>query len=179
MNALRAGVKTIEHGSYLDEECAKLMKQKGAIFVATRLIVAGGLEEKELWPPASYEKLVKIASYHKKAYALAVKHEVKIALGTNQSTCEEGSFNSHGRNGKELFYAVEAGLTPLGAIEACTATSPETLGEHVAPRSGQLIEGFGADLIAVTGNPLENIKILADPANISHVWKAGKLYKSP
>lgn len=179
INALNAGVRTIEHGSYLDEECAALMKEKGAILVATRLIVAGGLPFKDLWPPYAYKKLVEIAAQHKKAYALAVKSGVKIALGTDQSTSEQGTFNTHGRNGKEFWYAVEAGLTPLQAIEAGTATSPETLGEHMAPKSGQLREGYDADLIALSGNPLDDIDILSEPKNVTHVWKGGKLFKSP
>jgi imidazolonepropionase-like amidohydrolase len=61
----------------------------------------------------SYEKLVKIAGNHKKAYALAVKSGVKIALGTDQDSSDVGSDNTHGRNGKEMFYAVEAGMTEL------------------------------------------------------------------
>jgi len=156
-----------------------LMKEKGAILVATRLIVAGLLESGEEMPPTSQQKLVEIASHHKKAYALAVKNGVKIALGTDQSTSAQGSFNTHGRNGKEFFYAVEAGLSPLQAIEAGTATSPETLGKHMAPKSGQLKEGYDADLIALSANPLDDINILAEPDNVTHVWKGGKLYKAP
>ena len=170
MAALDAGVKTIEHGSYLDEEAIALMKKKGAILVATRLGIEAGLEAKDLWPPYSYTKLVKIASHHKRAYALAVKSGVKIALGTDWEP---------GQKGKELYYAVEAGMTPLEAIEACTATSPETLGQHMAPKSGQLREGYDADIIAMSHSPLEDIKLLSDETNITHVWKGGKLFKSP
>jgi imidazolonepropionase-like amidohydrolase len=169
MNALHAGVKTIEHGSYLDEECVELMKEKDAILVATRLVIQSGLDNKDEWPPLQYSKMVKIAAPHKKAYALAVKSGVKIALGTDYTP---------GKNGKELFFAVEAGMTPLEAIEACTATCPETLGAHLAPKSGQLKEGYDADLIAVSANPLEDILIMAEVENITHVWKSGKLYKS-
>lgn len=179
MNALHAGVKTIEHGSYLDEECIALMKEKDAILVATRLVVAGGIDLPEMWDPVSYKKLLRMASAHKKAYALAVASGVKIALGTDQATTESGYFNTHGMNGKELFYAVEAGLTPLQAIEACTATSPETLGKFMAPKSGQLKEGYDADLIGVAKSPLIDISILTGPDHITHVWKGGKLFKSP
>jgi imidazolonepropionase-like amidohydrolase len=70
-------------------------------------------------------------------------------------------------------------MTPLQAIEACTATSPETLGEHMAPRSGQLKEGFDADLIALGKNPLEDIDVLSEPDKVRHVWKGEKLFKSP
>ena len=170
MNALNAGVRTIEHGSYLDKECVALMKEKDAILVATRSVIQNGLENKDEWPPANYRKLVKIAGQHKKAYALAVNSGVRIALGTDWK---------HGENGKELYFAVEAGMSPLEAIEACTATSPETLGAHMAPKSGQLKEGYDADLIALSENPLEDIKIFSEPHNITHVWKAGKIFKSP
>jgi imidazolonepropionase-like amidohydrolase len=179
MNALHAGVRTIEHGSYLDDESIALMKEKGAILVPTRTIVEGGLGEKDNWPPVSYKKLVQIAASHKKAYALAVKSGVKVALGTDQSTSAPGSSNTHGKNGKELYYAVKAGMTPLQAIEACTATCPETLGEHMAPKSGQLKEGYDADLIALDENPLEDIEVLSVADNVKYVWKGGKLFKSP
>jgi imidazolonepropionase-like amidohydrolase len=179
MNALNAGVRTIEHGSYLDEECAALMKEKGAILVATRLVVEGGLVEKNNWPPVNYKKLVAIANAHKKAYTLAVKSGVKIALGTDQSSSDLRSTNAHGRNGKEFVYAVEAGLSELQAIEACTAMGPETLGEHMGPKSGILKEGYDADWIALDENPLEDIGVLSEAVNVKWVWKGGKLFKSP
>ena len=179
LNALNAGVRTIEHGSYLDEECLELMKKKGAIYVPTRLIIESGLAEKDRWPPVNFKKLVAIAGHHKRAYALAVKSGVKIALGTDQSSSNLGSDNTHGRNGKEMYYAVEAGMTELQAIEAMTAMGPETLGEHFGPKSGILKEGFDADLIALDENPLEDIKVLGETDNVKWVWKGGKLYKSP
>lgn len=178
MNALHAGVKTIEHGSYLDEECVALMKEKDAIFVPTASVIEGGFEYLDELPPNTARKLREIASHSRKAYKLAIKSGVKVALGTDQATSVDGTYNSHGRNGKEIFWAVNAGMTPLQAIEACTATSPETLGPHMAPNSGQLKEGYDADIIAVSGNPLENIDLLSEAANITHVWKGGKLYKS-
>jgi len=169
MNALNAGVKTIEHGSYLDEECVNLMKEKNAILVATRLVIQSGLDNKDEWPALQHSKLVKVAVPHMKAYKLAVRSGVKIALGTDYTP---------GKNGKELVYAVEAGMTPLQAIEACTATSPETLGKYLAPKSGQLKAGYDADLIAISANPLEDISILSKAENITHVWKGGELFKS-
>ena len=81
-------------------------------------------------------------------------------------------------NGREFGYAIEAGMTPLRAIEAGTANGPDTLGPQ-APLSGQLKEDYDADFIALSANPLEDISILADPQNVTHVWKAGKLYKAP
>ena len=179
MNALRAGVRTIEHGSYLDEECCALMKEKGAILLATRLFIEGGLSEKDKRSPASYKKHEAIAGQNKIAYALAVKSGVQIALGTDLGTSEPKSVIGHGRNGKELFYAVEAGMTELQAIEACTAMGPRTLGEHMGPKSGILKEGYDADLIALDQDPMEDIKVLSEADNVKWVWKGGKLFKSP
>jgi imidazolonepropionase-like amidohydrolase len=73
---------------------------------------------------------------------------------------------------------VKAGLTTLEAIEAATASAPDTLGPQ-APRSGVLAEGFDADVIAVVADPSLDVSVLSDPANVTHVWKGGVLVKSP
>jgi imidazolonepropionase-like amidohydrolase len=67
-------------------------------------------------------------------------------------------------------------MTPLQAIKTATANGPGTLGPQ-APRSGQLVEGFDADVICITGNPSRDVSILADPGNITHVWKSGTRVK--
>ncbi|KAE8442728.1 hypothetical protein EG329_002919 [Mollisiaceae sp. DMI_Dod_QoI] len=177
--AINAGVKSIEHGSYLDEECIKLMLEKDVIYCPTASVVEGGARHVDEMPPSAAKKILETASHARHAYKLAIKHGVKIALGTDQASSDPGNFNSHGANGKEIFYAVKAGMTPLQAIEACTAISPETLGVHMAPKSGQLKEGYDADMIALSESPLENISLLSEPSNITHVWKDGKLFKSP
>ncbi|PVH73896.1 hypothetical protein DL98DRAFT_519612 [Cadophora sp. DSE1049] len=179
INALNAGVRTIEHGSFLDEECVNLMKEKKAILVATSLVVEGGMENLDDLPPVNRAKMIATAAVHRRAYKLAVKSGVRIALGTDQGTSLGDTYNTHGRNGKELFYAVDAGMSPLQAIEAATAMGPETVGSNFAKTSGQLKEGFDADIIAVSGNPLDDIKLLAESNNVTHVWKGGKRFKSP
>lgn len=182
MAALRAGATTIEHGTYLDEEALALLKEKGATLVMTRNFFAGGLQVRELWGKESWAKLNYAAATHKKAYEMAVKAGAKIALGTDLGLGGVVKDNpaakvfSHGSNGREIVYAVEAGMTPLQAIEACTVNAAETLGK-MAPKSGQLRQDWDADLIAVQGNPLEDIKLLAEPAKISHVWQFGQLKK--
>ena len=65
-------------------------------------------------------------------------------------------------------------VSPLAAIEAATANGPDTLGQR-APRSGQLVAGYDADVIAVSGDPVADVSVLADPGNITHVWQAGEL----
>ncbi|KAI4603719.1 hypothetical protein KJ359_003537 [Pestalotiopsis sp. 9143b] len=176
--ALRAGVTSIEHGCYLDREVAGLMKEKGTILVATRHIQESLLLDPSEFPPRVVDKIQKIVPLTRDNYKLAVELGVKIALGTDMWNSNPEHRISHGRNAMELTYAVKAGLSPLDAIEAITATAPEVLGKK-APQSGQLRAGFDADVLGVAGNPLENLAFLTNPAYITHVWKGGRLYKSP
>lgn len=180
MAALKAGVKTIEHGSYLDEEAADLMKEKGAVLVATRLIVENGLVlGKEFFSPAGYAKLEAVANAQRNAMQIAIKKGVMCATGTDSCGSIVGSkLVKQGLNGKELYYHVEAGMTPLQAIEAATANGPLTLGPQ-APKAGQLKEGFDADFIGLDENPLDDIRVLGGPKHVTHVWRRGKCYKSP
>jgi imidazolonepropionase-like amidohydrolase len=173
MAALEAGVKTIEHGTYLDEEAADAMVETGAILVPTIWVlkylmafgIANGMPE--------YARIKgEIASqHHANAVAIAVEKGVKVALGT-----DIWATGLWGRNGEELGHLVDAGMTPLQAIETATANGPETLGPQ-APLSGQLVEGYDADVICVTGDPSRDVTILADPENVTHVFKAGVRYK--
>ncbi|CAD6583675.1 MAG: hypothetical protein ASARMPRED_001470 [Alectoria sarmentosa] len=183
--ALKAGCKTIEHGTYMDEKCMHLMREKGAMLIATRTFFEASLKVRELWSPESYAKLEGAAATHKEAYAMAVRSGIRIALGTDLglggvvSDSPAGKVFSHGSNGKELVYAVEASMSPMEAIEAATANAAETLGPKMAPKSGQVKLDWDADLIAVKGNPLMDIGILAEAENVSHVWRVGRLYKAP
>ncbi|KAK1766796.1 hypothetical protein QBC33DRAFT_540244 [Phialemonium atrogriseum] len=178
MAALEAGVKSIEHGMYLDEEVAALMKEKGAILVPTRHIVEGLGASADKLPPQSREKLRRMTELSRSSLKLAVKLGVKIALGTDTLSSDRKHVLAHGKNAMELHWAVAAGMSALQAIEMATATPPETLGAQ-APRSGQLKAGYDADIIAVSENPLDDIDVLVRQSNITHVWKGGKLYKSP
>lgn len=176
MAAIKAGCKTLEHGTYLDEEAVEFMLEKDVMLVATRLIVTEGVKHKELLSPESYKKMLETAKHHKQAYGLAIKKGVKCALGTDLGTSVPGTSLSHGSAGAELLYAVEAGMTPLQAIEAATANGPATLGP-MAPLSGQIKVGYDADLIGLAQNPIEDIGSLRHVKNVTHVWKAGKLFK--
>ena len=108
---------------------------------------------------------------------MAVRASVKVALGTDLSSSIAGEILSHGKNGKELKCVVDAGITPLEAIEVAIANAPSTL-RPLAPLSGQLKEGYDADLTALSTNPLNDIDIFSDSENITHVWKGGVLFKS-
>ncbi|KAH8889843.1 hypothetical protein GQ53DRAFT_748090 [Thozetella sp. PMI_491] len=176
--ALEAGVKTIEHGMYLDEEVATKMKEKGAILVPTRHIVEALAAGAENLPPASQEKLERMTQLSRDSLKLAIKEGVKIALGTDSFSSSREHPLSHGRNARELVWAVQAGMTPLQAIEMATATPPETVGRQ-ARKSGLLKAGYDADIIAIASNPLVDIEVLTKPSNVTHVWKTGKMYKSP
>jgi imidazolonepropionase-like amidohydrolase len=83
-----------------------------------------------------------------------------------------------GQNAEELGYLVRAGLSPLEAIEAATATAPMTVGPQ-APLSGLLAEGYDADVLALSGDPTLDVGILASPSSVTHVWRAGVLAKAP
>jgi len=182
MAALRAGCHTIEHGTYMDAECAELMKKQGAIYVPTRTIVKIGVDHPELMSPESYRKMLETAKHHRAAYQLAVKAGVKIALGTDLGISMPTPHPlALGKGGGEVAYAVsDGGMEALQAIEAATAMGPETLGGlGMAPKSGRIEVGYDADLIALPRDPLKDMELFKVPENITHVWKAGKLFKSP
>jgi imidazolonepropionase-like amidohydrolase len=175
--ALHAGVKTIEHGSYLDKEAADLMRQKGAILVPTRLISVGIMAsgKESGMPEFMLEKERKIADIARDAFRLAVRERIPIALGTDIAGSSEATPAWWGSHGRELTLMVEeGGMAPLDAIQSATANGPLTLGAQ-APKSGQLREGYAADIIITKENPLNRIALLADPENITHVWKDGRL----
>ncbi len=173
MAAIEAGIKTIEHGTYMDEETADAMVENDVMLIPTRYIVDFLTREGEKRgiPDYAMQKMRTTAEYHANGIALAVSKGVKIALGT-----DIWSSSLWGTNGKEFSLMTDVGLTPLQAIEAGTANGPDTLGPQ-APKSGQLIEGWDADVITVDGDPLADITILGDPAKITGVFKGGQRVK--
>ncbi|MEP7026276.1 MAG: amidohydrolase family protein [Actinomycetota bacterium] len=176
MAALEAGVTTIEHGTYLDEECCAAMKETGAILVPTRTIIEDILANLAAVPGYAATKLTAIADVHASAVTLAHESGVTIAMGTDIGLTGSDLPNSWGKNGIELAHLVTLGMTPLQAIEAATATAPATLGPQ-APRSGQLADGYDADVLVLDADPLADIAVLADPAHITGVWTAGRRVK--
>ncbi|MDJ0962258.1 MAG: amidohydrolase family protein [Acidimicrobiia bacterium] len=174
MAALRAGVKTIEHGSYLDEEAAELMLEHDAILVPTRFILEQLLGMEAAIQPYAYRKAVMVADHHAMALKTAIAAGVKIAMGTDIFV----SGPMYGRNSAEVALMINGGMTPLEAIEAATANGPDTLGPQ-APRSGQLQSGYDADVIAFDTNPLEDMSVWGNAKRVTHVWKGGELVKQP
>lgn len=169
--AVRAGVRSVEHASFADQECIDLIKETGTIYVATRLITefllsTGGVG----LDPSTWEKAKLCGAHHLEAYKMAIKAGCTIALGTDTPPGMSKA--------KELEYAVEAGLSNLEAIKAATANGPLVLGSQ-APKTGQLKVGYEADVLGLTENPVEDVRVLQDRDNIKWVWKGGKIYKGP
>ncbi|HTT50444.1 MAG TPA: amidohydrolase family protein [Streptosporangiaceae bacterium] len=176
MAALEAGVRTIEHGTYLDDECCDAMRETGAILVPTRTIIEDMLAHLDAVPGYAAAKLVAIADVHAKGMVNAMARGVTIAMGTDIGLTGPERPNSWGMNGAELVHLVTLGMTPLQAIEAATATGPLTLGPQ-APRSGRLEAGYDADVITLDADPLADISVIADPGRVTGVWTAGRRVK--
>ena len=176
--ALRAGCRTIEHGTYLDEESAELLLEREAILVPTRFIVGRLATSAKSMGAPDYvlRKIVPVVGRHEEALRLAVRKGVRIAAGTDIITSGVTGHADWGQNAYELLNLREAGLTALQAIEAATATGPRTLGPQ-APKSGQLLEGYDADVVALAKNPVADLSVLTNPENVRAVWKSGKLVR--
>ena len=176
MAALEAGVLTIEHGTYLDDECCDAMRETGAILVPTRTIIEDMLANSAEVPDYALAKLRACADVHSDAVTRAREQGVTIAAGTDIALTGMDLPNSWGHNGSELVHLVSHGMTPLQAIEAATATAPATLGPQ-APASGVLAAGYDADVITLDADPLADISVLAQPAHVTGVWTAGRQVK--
>jgi imidazolonepropionase-like amidohydrolase len=178
MAALQSGVRSIEHGTYLDDQACAAMRELGAVFVPTRYIVVRLLKAGTAsgMSAENYRKLAVIADTHAEAIGRAHAAGVTIAAGTDIFQSGTQLPVAWGQNGAELGLLVAAGLSPLEAIAAATANAPATLGPQ-APRAGVLAQGWDADLITLAANPLTDIALLADPANITGVWKHGVAVK--
>jgi imidazolonepropionase-like amidohydrolase len=176
MAAIEAGVRTIEHGTYLDDEACDAMRETGTILVPTRTIVEDILANLSAVADYAAAKLTALAHTHADAVARAIGHGVTIAMGTDIAVTGPDRPNAWGSNGAEVMHLVKLGMAPLQAIEAATSTGPLTLGPQ-APRSGRLEAGYDADVITVGADPLADISVLARPEHITAVWTAGRRVK--
>jgi imidazolonepropionase-like amidohydrolase len=168
--ATRAGVASIEHGSFLDVEGAKLMAANGTFLVPT--LMAGEaverLTKKGIIKGFRGEKALAAAAGMRNAIKIAVANKVKIALGTDSGVIP------HGTNGHEFTLLVEwGGITPLEAIKIGTLNTAELLG--VEKNLGSLSVGKLADIVAVNGDPTKDVKLLEKTA---FVMKNGVVYKN-
>jgi imidazolonepropionase-like amidohydrolase len=176
MAAIEAGVRTIEHGTYLDDEACDAMRETGTVLVPTRTIVEDILANLSAVPDYAAAKLTVIANTHADAVTLAIERGVTIAAGTDIGITGPDRPNAWGTNGAEVVHLAKLGMTPLQAIEAATVTGPLTLGPQ-APKSGKLEAGFDADVITVGADPLADISVLARPEHVTGVWRGGRRVK--
>lgn len=169
-NAIRAGIDSIEHGIFLDDEAIQMMKDRGVFMIPTLSAVFNIKKHgKEAGiPEYAVRKVEQIMEAHLESFRKAYKAGVKIALGTDAAT----PFNKHGENAQELELMVNAGMDPLDAIMAATKGGAELL--SMSDLIGCVEPGKEADIIAVKGNPIEDISLLK---NVKFVMKAGKIYK--
>ncbi|GAA4315821.1 amidohydrolase family protein [Nibribacter koreensis] len=167
--AIRAGVTSIEHGTLMDEETMKLMKKNSTWYVPTITAgksVADSAKIPNYYPALVTPKALAIGPQLQNTFGKAYKSGVKIAFGT-----DAGVF-MHGKNAKEFEYMVEAGMPAMEAIKAATVHAAELVG--ASDKLGAVQKGKLADIIAVDGDPLQNIKVLQQ---VAFVMKDGKVYK--
>lgn len=171
-NAVRAGIHSIEHGIYLDDEAIDLMKEKGTYLVPTLLAPVCVLElaEEKGMPESSVQRAREAIDAHKESFTKAHKAGVKIAMGTDAGVMP------HGTNLRELELMVDGGMTPMESIVATTKTAAECLGWE--KEVGTLEKGKYADVVVVKGNPLEDIGSLKDNDTVQVVVKDGKILKN-
>jgi imidazolonepropionase-like amidohydrolase len=167
--ALRAGIDSIEHGTFTDDEAIALFKEHGAYLVPT--IIAGKTVESAakqpgFFPPRIAEKALKAGPLMQNMFGRAYRAGVKIAFGT------DAGVYPHGQNAKEFEYMVEAGMPAIEAILAATRNAADLLGQSA--NVGSVQAGRFADLVAVKGDPTSDIRLLQ---NISFVMKSGVVYK--
>jgi imidazolonepropionase-like amidohydrolase len=153
--AIRAGVRTIEHGTFMDDETIRLMKKHGTVYVPTitaGVFVAEMAEVEGFYPEIVRPKARAVGPQIARTFAKAWKAGVKIAFGT-----DAGVF-PHGQNAREFGLMVEQGMPALEAIRAATIRAAEVIDRQ--DRLGRLRPGYFADLVAVDGNPLEDVTVL-------------------
>ena len=169
--AVRLGVDSIEHGSYADDESFSLMKQHGTYLVPTLLIAQTAYEMAKNHPeqlnPSSAAKALELTPHIKSTLHSAYEAGVKIAFGTDQGLAP------HGMNAREFALMVEAGMKPVDAIMAATASAADLIGDK--EDIGSVQQGRYADLVAVDGDPLADVTILE---HVQFVMKGGVVYKS-
>jgi imidazolonepropionase-like amidohydrolase len=167
-DAVRAGVDSIEHGIFLDQEGIALMKQHATFLVPTTYPLFWFEEHAPSMhmPPWVIEKAAIIIPAAKKNMAVAFRSGVRVALGT------DAGVYPHGQNGGEFWSMVELGLTPMQALQAGTVNAAELMGW--GDRVGVVRKGMLADIVAVKGNPLNDVRMLQ---HVQFVMKDGVIYK--
>jgi imidazolonepropionase-like amidohydrolase len=167
--AIRAGIDSIEHGSFLDDEALDLMKARGTYYVPTMMAAQGLREvlEKGYLPPQVATKARSAMAALDATVAKAIAKQIKIALGT------DAAVYPHGRNGEEFAQMVRVGMKPIDALKAGTSVDAQLFG--LFEKTGSLQAGKWADIVAVPGNPLKDIHATE---KVMFVMKEGTVFKN-
>jgi imidazolonepropionase-like amidohydrolase len=168
--AVRAGVRSIEHGSLMDDEAIAMMADAGTFLVADVFCGDWIAEQGRLhgWSPDVLRKNDETTQVQRDGFAKAVKAGVRLAFGT------DSGIYPHGMNARQFAYQVRLGQTPLEAIRSATLWAAELLGWQ--DRIGQVAPGLYADLVAVAGDPTADVSLLE---SVCFVMKAGQLVAAP
>ncbi len=166
--ALEAGVNSIEHGTFTNDRTFELYRRTGAYYVPTLLAPAAALADGErgALTPAQMEKAREAAGNAERSFARAIRERVNIAFGTDTGV------SRHGDNAQEFALMVRNGMTPAAAIRSATVDAATLLGRE--DRIGTIEPGKEADIIAVEGDPTENVRLLE---NVSFVMRHGRVHK--
>jgi imidazolonepropionase-like amidohydrolase len=167
-NAIRAGVASIEHATLIDDEGIALAKQHGTYLdmdIYDEECIQGEGKEGKV-PPDFLEHDRELGETHRQNFRKAVKAGVKMSFGTDAGVCP------YGTAGKQFAFMVKYGMTPMQAIQAATSSAADLLGH--SKEIGSIKPGKYADIIAVSGDPLQDISLLE---NVQFVMKDGKVYK--
>ncbi len=170
--AAEAKLDTIEHGSYMTEEAAGLMVKNGTYLVPTQLAAMGLVspELMKMMPPEVQKKTVEVDKNMKRSHKLAFEKGVKIAIGTDAGT----PGNYHGNTGFEVKLMVDdVGMTPTQALQAATIEGAKAI--WMDEDIGSIEKGKLADIVICDLNPIEDIAVITNPKNFSHVIKDGKI----
>jgi imidazolonepropionase-like amidohydrolase len=167
--AIRAGVTSIEHGTFMDDEAIALFKKYGTWYVPTIIAgksVADSAKKPGYFPPVITAKALLVGPIIQGTFAKAYKAGVKIAFGT------DAGVYAHGKNWMEFVYMTEAGMPPLEAIKCATVNASELIG--ISDKTGTIEPGKWADIIAVEGDPVQDIHAMGQ---VRFVMKEGVVYK--
>ena len=167
--AVRAGVRSIEHGSLMDDEAIELMVEHGTYLVADIWMGDWTIEhgERDGWSPDVMRKLRETTDVQREGFEKSLASGVRLAFGTDSGTYP------HGMNARQLAYMVKHGMTPMEAIRSATVVAAELMGWR--DRVGALEPGLFADLIAVEGDALSDVDRLTD---VALVMKGGRVISS-
>jgi imidazolonepropionase-like amidohydrolase len=164
--AIKAGVDSIEHGTFLQEDTLRLMKEKGVYLVPTLFASYWVGGHADGYPPAIAEKARTAAAQSQKMFSWAVKAGTKVAFGT------DAAVEPHGQGAKEFSLMTSAGFTPVQALQAATVNAADLLG--VSADSGTLEAGKRADIVVLPGDPTKDISVTEHP---KLVMAAGKIVR--